>query len=348
MPRSIPLIRAGVLAPTLAFLRRVGAPVERLVGGAKLRPDVLEDPEAWIPLLFGNRLVESASFQTGIPDLGLLASREVDPFGLGTYGRLMAGSGTLGQALETSQRLKPAFNSGAQVRLTRVGSEIHLRHRFLAGGGDSWNQSVAITLVLHVNLLHEASGGRWRPRHIDLPIPASRAFHECPVLADARIDFGAPATTIRFPASLLAVPLQRRIAATPIVRRPFEAPPRQFAASVRTLVSSLLDTGYPSVALVADAAGMNVRTFQRRLYEKGLTYAQIVSDVRLAEGSRRLVESNQPIVEIALQLGYSDHAHFTRAFRAWTGSSPREFRRAYRVRESRLAQPATPPPVPPT
>jgi AraC-like DNA-binding protein len=33
------------------------------------------------------------------------------------------------------------------------------------------------------------------------------------------------------------------------------------------------------------------------------------------------------VLDIALDLGYSDHAHFTRAFRRWTGMPPREFRR---------------------
>jgi AraC-like DNA-binding protein len=31
------------------------------------------------------------------------------------------------------------------------------------------------------------------------------------------------------------------------------------------------------------------------------------------------------MTEIAFLLGYSDAAHFTRAFRRWTGSSPRDF-----------------------
>jgi len=36
------------------------------------------------------------------------------------------------------------------------------------------------------------------------------------------------------------------------------------------------------------------------------------------------------ILDIALDLGYSDHAHFTRAFHRWAGTAPREFRRLAR------------------
>jgi AraC-like DNA-binding protein len=33
------------------------------------------------------------------------------------------------------------------------------------------------------------------------------------------------------------------------------------------------------------------------------------------------------VIEVADRLGYRDAANFTRAFRRWTGASPREFRR---------------------
>jgi AraC-like DNA-binding protein len=43
-----------------------------------------------------------------------------------------------------------------------------------------------------------------------------------------------------------------------------------------------------------------------------------------------LARTDAKIIGIALDLGYSDHAHFTRAFRKWAGVSPLEYRRRHR------------------
>jgi AraC-like DNA-binding protein len=40
-----------------------------------------------------------------------------------------------------------------------------------------------------------------------------------------------------------------------------------------------------------------------------------------------MASSDVSIDELALRLGYSDAANFTRAFRRWTGVSPRAHRR---------------------
>jgi len=106
------------------------------------------------------------------------------------------------------------------------------------------------------------------------------------------------------------------------------------------VVGSLVGIGHPNIEYVADAADMNVRTLQRRLADSGLTYAKVVSEIRLAEASRLLVESDRKVTDIALDLGYSDPAHFTRAFRGWTGSSPVGFRRTYRRPPAGFVSPA--------
>ena len=48
--------------------------------------------------------------------------------------------------------------------------------------------------------------------------------------------------------------------------------------------------------------------------------------LRLAAAMRRLEDTDAPLTRLALDLGFSSHAHFTRRFRALTGMSPSQFR----------------------
>lgn len=96
---------------------------------------------------------------------------------------------------------------------------------------------------------------------------------------------------------------------------------------VRQLITTLLAHGSsPDIDLVAATMGTSVRTLQRRLCAKGLTYTEVIQRARCAAAQRMLKDRRPKIGEIARALGYPDPAHFTRAFQRWTGVTPRDFR----------------------
>jgi AraC-like DNA-binding protein len=97
--------------------------------------------------------------------------------------------------------------------------------------------------------------------------------------------------------------------------------------SLRHFVEALLPSGYPDIHRVAESVGLSVRTLQRRLGADGLTYGRLVAETRFALARRRMADPRRKLIDVALDLGYSDPAHFTRAFRSWTGTTPRTFRR---------------------
>jgi AraC-like DNA-binding protein/PAS domain-containing protein len=75
-------------------------------------------------------------------------------------------------------------------------------------------------------------------------------------------------------------------------------------------------------------AGISVAQLERyckRVFH--LTPRQMIQKVRL-EHAHRLLHSDLPITEVALQCGYTDHSAFTRQFKASTGFTPREYRQA--------------------
>ena len=68
---------------------------------------------------------------------------------------------------------------------------------------------------------------------------------------------------------------------------------------------------------------------QRRLEQCGSSYGELLRDTRLNMATELLKYSRLSVTEIALNLGYADIAVFSRNLKAWTGSSPREFRCRY-------------------
>ena len=82
----------------------------------------------------------------------------------------------------------------------------------------------------------------------------------------------------------------------------------------------------PSIRRMAAAAGMSLRTFQRQLEREGASFSQLLAETKQIETLKRLREDKLTIAAIAADLGYSDQAALTRAFRRWTGISPSEFR----------------------
>jgi AraC-like DNA-binding protein len=116
--------------------------------------------------------------------------------------------------------------------------------------------------------------------------------------------------------------------------RPTSAPRARdiygFGGLVQQIVTRLLPDGYPNVQSVAEMVRVSARTLQRRLAEEGLTFAGVLARARFDVAQRMLEDPARKVIDVALDLGYSDHAHFTRAFVRWTGLAPREFRRLVR------------------
>ncbi len=118
------LTRAGIISPIVAFLERVGAPVERLLARAGAPAWARTDPEMRIPTSSTVRLLAQAARAQGIENLGLLSGQEARIESLGIFGRLIRLSATVGEALEEVVHDNPIFSSDGQVWLRPRGEHV--------------------------------------------------------------------------------------------------------------------------------------------------------------------------------------------------------------------------------
>src|SRR5262249_36580534 len=117
---------------------------------------------------------------------------------------------------------------------------------------------------------------------------------------------------------------------------------RRLGTVVHQIVTRLLPGGSPNVRSVAEQMRLSTRTLQRRLSKEGLTFAGVVARARFDVAQRLLADPGRKVIDVALELGYSDPAHFTRAFMRWTGVAPREFREGRATARSGASEPRAP------
>jgi len=82
----------------------------------------------------------------------------------------------------------------------------------------------------------------------------------------------------------------------------------------------------PTLEDVAKELGLGARTLQRRLTDAGLTFQQLVEGARRELAYHYLKQPSVELSEAAFLLGFEDANSFFRAFHAWEGTSPREWR----------------------
>ncbi|MCA8884167.1 MAG: AraC family transcriptional regulator ligand-binding domain-containing protein [Rhodobacteraceae bacterium] len=92
--------------------------------------------------------------------------------------------------------------------------------------------------------------------------------------------------------------------------------------------------GVPTLQTIAADLATSDRTLSRRLAEDGLSYRQVVDDLRRMMAETYLAEADLPLAEIAFLLGFADQSAFGTAFRRWTGSTPGQARAAARARKN--------------
>lgn len=80
-----------------------------------------------------------------------------------------------------------------------------------------------------------------------------------------------------------------------------------------------------SSARAAGIVGMSERTLNRHFQQQtGLSYGEWVRRARLLEALVRLAQG-QPVLRVALDLGYGSHSAFTAMFRRVMGLSPSDY-----------------------
>jgi len=99
---------------------------------------------------------------------------------------------------------------------------------------------------------------------------------------------------------------------------------RSIRGRVESLLMPLLPQGSVNIEAIGRQLGLSRQTLFRRLRDEGVTFAQVVDELRHRLAVHYLTANNTSVSQAARLVGYSDASAFSRAFKRWTGHSPRE------------------------
>jgi AraC-like DNA-binding protein len=100
----------------------------------------------------------------------------------------------------------------------------------------------------------------------------------------------------------------------------------QLEVQVQRAVAKVLSEGVPTLSSIATELAMSARTLQRRLSEQGYSFQGVVDAARKELALRLLYETDYTLAEVAFLTGFAEQSAFTRAFKRWSGQTPRAYR----------------------
>jgi AraC-like DNA-binding protein len=318
----------------LAACERLGIDTEALLRSVGIARERIEDPDERLQNREASALWGKAYELSGDPVLSLHAA-EACP--LGAYkviDYMGANARTVGEAFRYVTRYFPLVNTAVRITIDESGDPVTFDVAGESGdpGGVSrpYAEYCLAVFVLH---MRAGSGVPFALRRVTFAhrAPPDVREHErifgCPVAFEAernrlfidRAAWDAPTSGAQ-PGVLAVLSEHAELLLTRLPRGP------DLIERTRRAIAGRLRGGDPSLESVARELGMSERSLQRHLRELGYGFNALADEVR--EGTARLYlqQPDIALAEIAYLLGFADQSTFNRAFKRWTGSTPRQAR----------------------
>jgi AraC-like DNA-binding protein len=271
--------------------------------------------------------------------LGFHLAQACDLREIGLLYYVLASSETLIDALQRGVRYSTIMNEGV-LQTCIDGKHFGLSFDYVGVSRHPDRHQMEFWITAVVRTCRQLTGSRFVPERVQLTHHRTAKAELAEVFGD-HIEFGAPVDEIIFPSELRN---SRVVSADPYLNNLLisyceEALARRkrkqgsFQSAVENAIAPLLPHGRATVAEVARHLGLSQRTFARRLSSEGLTFSELLENLRSDLASRYLEEGDIGVSEVAWLLGYREVGSFSHAFRRWTGKTPRDVLRAERSRQ---------------
>jgi len=332
MPQQSGLqVRAAVLTHYGEVAQGVGLNPQPLLGRVGLTQRMLLSPTQLIPFESAVALLELSAEESGCPTFGLQMARARKLSDFGPISLLLTHQPSTRMALHTISQYRHLLNEALGMHIEDAGKHTLIREELMTDRPGGARQSIEMAVGVLMLIFRAILGEHWRPVSAHFAHSAIADLHIYRQLLGCPLHFDGDFNGVTCLKADMDKPNSHADSAMAAYAQSFmDAIPKSGQSNVlldvRRSAYLLLPMGRASVEQIASGLGMNVRTLQRRLDELGLSFSQVLNDVRKELAQRYIVSTKHSMGRVAEQLGYSNLSSFTRWFTVQFGCSPTDMR----------------------
>ena len=299
---------------------------------AHIDPRLINDPQARFSLTLIDRAYRELYETVNDPCMGLKVASLWHPSNLASLGYAWLASSTLYTALNRLSRYVRIINDAIAVGLEEQGDNLVITITSDDREMPAYYQEDSSSAIL-MSMCRANYGVELNPVSVSFKHPGSAcsgeyySFFRCPV------EFGAEFNQIVLPLDVVNKPLTSsnpqlaQINDQVMINYLARLDKEDIVQQVKAAIIDQLPSGNVTEDTVAEAIFISKRSLQRKLNEKGTTFKTILTEVRQDLALKYIHDRKLTLTEISFMLGFSEMCSFSRAFKLWTGESPKEFRR---------------------
>lgn len=250
------------------------------------------------------------------------------------FGFLAISCETLGRAYERTAAYRALYGLGARWELQREPDATRLIWYPWPGDPNDAGYRAAMDYAVAdmANSILRLGRTRPRPRGVKLAHRAPADLAPFKMFYGVVPRFGAALYELEYAPALVDVPIE---SFNSRLRDYFDEQCKQLHAKlaggssiadeVRKRLIAAMDGREVSIERTAKQLAMSPRSLQRRLSEEGVRYNDLLAEVRAEFAKRYLARGTVSASEVAYLLGFTEPPAFFKAFKRWTGMTPRAY-----------------------
>ncbi len=333
---ALPLVRLNLILPFIEELDRSQANADSVLEARNLTRSSVLDPNQFVSADTIYRILEDAASAVNDPYLGVRVGEALDFTTWSPLVDAVQRATSLSDFLTRFILATSADVTSARYTLEVGGTVTVFGQRRSAEPKVIPSQNDAFTAAYVLSILKRAVGAEWDPQGLLLQVCTPGAL-PANYQGIQIVEGDNCGMSVRFPTHWLTCALDQSGFEQPTkadVRR--YRPAESFVDALRQMLDPHLGRSDLTVDRVAQLCGLSRQVLQRKLNAGGTNLLREISDLKEKRAADNLEHSDQSISAIGKSLGFDNPASFSRAFKAWTGHSPKEYRETKSRRDSAL------------